>query len=148
MKIYIKTSIILLVSSFLLANPPTDTQKVSLTVKIEKIRSDKGFIRIVMFNNKDGFPGNHQKSVLAKSCEIKNNTATLVINDLPKGTYAIAAFHDENNNNNFDFSLIGIPKEGYGASNNAKATFGPPSFNDAKFEVYQDKQISFLLTYW
>ena len=30
-------------------------------------------------------------------------------------------------------NLLGIPKEGVGASNDAKAHFGPPKFKDARF---------------
>jgi uncharacterized protein (DUF2141 family) len=34
-----------------------------------------------------------------------------------------------------DTNFVGLPKEGYGASNDAKGTFGPPKFKDAKVEL-------------
>ena len=53
--------------------------------------------------------------------------------DLPEGEYAISIFHDENNNNELDTNFLGIPKEGLGASNDARGHFGPPKYKDVKF---------------
>jgi uncharacterized protein (DUF2141 family) len=33
-----------------------------------------------------------------------------------------------------DTNIIGISKEGFGSSNNPKDRFGPPTFDDAKFD--------------
>ena len=49
------------------------------------------------------------------------------------GVYAVGMLHDENNNGKMDTDMLGIPKEGYGASNDARGSFGPPSVNDARF---------------
>lgn len=51
------------------------------------------------------------------------------------GVYALAVYHDENNNHHFDRSLIGLPVEGYGFSNDASIFMGPPSFASARFSV-------------
>jgi uncharacterized protein (DUF2141 family) len=42
-------------------------------------------------------------------------------------------FHDENSNGKLDTNLLGIPREGVSASNNAKGHFGPPKFDAAAF---------------
>jgi uncharacterized protein (DUF2141 family) len=64
------------------------------------------------------------------------------------GTYAISAFHDENNDKKVNSNFIGIPKEGIGVSNNAKGSFGPPKFDDAKFEFTQsDQSVGISLNY-
>src|SRR5450755_1266464 len=52
---------------------------------------------------------------------------------LNAGAYAISVFHDENSNGRLDTNLMGIPREGVGASNNAKGHFGPPKFDAAAF---------------
>jgi len=41
------------------------------------------------------------------------------------GKYAVSVFHDENSNGKLDTNFLGIPREGVGASNNAKGHFGP-----------------------
>ncbi|MEK8015864.1 MAG: DUF2141 domain-containing protein [Candidatus Parabeggiatoa sp.] len=63
--------------------------------------------------------------------------------------YAIAAYHDANGNEKLDKNFFGIPKEGYGFSNNARGTFGPPSFEKAAFELILEKNqfVSFYLSY-
>jgi uncharacterized protein (DUF2141 family) len=49
------------------------------------------------------------------------------------GTYAVAIYHDENNNHHFDRSVIGLPVEGYGFSRDAAIFLGPPSFSSVRF---------------
>jgi uncharacterized protein (DUF2141 family) len=64
---------------------------------------------------------------------IVDKTSTCVFKNVPAGTYAISAFHDENKNMALDKNLIGIPTESWCTSRNAKGFMGPPSFDDAKF---------------
>ena len=64
---------------------------------------------------------------------IKDGQATCVWADIKPGTYAMACFHDENENGELDTNWLGIPREGTCASNNAKSFFGPPKWKDAKF---------------
>lgn len=61
------------------------------------------------------------------------DAATAVVADLPPGDYAVSAFHDSNGNGKLDANFLKIPNEPYGFSNNASGSFGPPSFDQAKF---------------
>jgi uncharacterized protein (DUF2141 family) len=67
--------------------------------------------------------------------DIKSGTASVTFKDVPKGTYAISVYHDENNNGTLDRNGFGMPTEGYGTSNDAKGFMGPPKFEDAKFTI-------------
>jgi uncharacterized protein (DUF2141 family) len=69
--------------------------------------------------------------------------------ELPGGkTYAVAAYHDANSNKKLDANFFGIPQEGYGCTNNARGTLGPPSFDDAAILLNKDNQLtSFYLSY-
>ncbi|WP_338661210.1 DUF2141 domain-containing protein [Pararoseomonas sp. SCSIO 73927] len=51
------------------------------------------------------------------------------------GTYAIAVYHDENGDHDFNRTLIGMPAEGYGFSNDAPTATGLPSFSAVRFSV-------------
>lgn len=51
------------------------------------------------------------------------------------GDYAIAVYHDENDDHDFNRSLIGMPAEGYGFTNDAPTVVGLPSFEDARITV-------------
>ena len=46
--------------------------------------------------------------------------------------------HDENKNRRMDKGMFGIPKEGYGFSNDAMGFMGPPGFDKAKFRCDRD----------
>lgn len=65
---------------------------------------------------------------------IKDGLATLTFTDVAPGVYGITLFHDTNENKRMDFEASGMPKENYGVSNNVM-NFGPPQWEDAKFEV-------------
>lgn len=54
--------------------------------------------------------------------------------------YAVQVFHDEDSDNEIDFSLFPPgPSEGVGVSNN-KLRMGPPKFEDAQFEFSKSGQ--------
>lgn len=105
----------------------------TLTLKITGLRNSNGMVLASLFQSHDGFPHERDKCFRHIKATINKNTAEVILENIPFGFYAIGIIHDENNNNKMDFGLFHIPKEGYGASNNAKGTFGPPDFNDAKF---------------
>ena len=65
--------------------------------------------------------------------KVRDKQARCDFEDIPPGTYALAVVHDENMNGKLDTNLLGIPKEGYGFSNDAKALLGAPSFSAASF---------------
>ena len=65
--------------------------------------------------------------------KVRDKQARCDFEDIPPGTYALAIVHDENMNGKLDTNLLGIPKEGYGFSNDAKALLGAPSFSAASF---------------
>ena len=60
---------------------------------------------------------------------------TVVFDDLAPGTYAVGAYHDQNNNGRLDTDFIGYPSEGYALSNGIRAVFSRPRFIDAAFAV-------------
>jgi uncharacterized protein (DUF2141 family) len=61
--------------------------------------------------------------------------ATAVFENMATGTYAIAAFLDENGNGKMDTNFLGIPREKYGFSNNARPLMRAANFKEASFIV-------------
>ncbi len=54
----------------------------------------------------------------------------------------MTVFQDLNANGKMDKNWLGIPKEPYGFSNNPKMSFGPPSFKDSLFKVFEGQKIT------
>lgn len=131
------TSAMLLAAVLALPATAAADGKGKIVVTISGFKSDSGWMRISLFASKKGFPGKHQLAVMSGSRPIRNRTSSFVFEGVPHATYAIAVLHDENGNGKMDTNFIGIPKEGGGTSRDAKARFGPPSFDDAKFVLAQ-----------
>ncbi len=62
-------------------------------------------------------------------------TTTVTIRDLPPGRYAVGTFHDTDGNGRLSTWPVGLPKEAYGFSRDARGRFGPPSFDAAAFDL-------------
>ncbi|MEM6709144.1 MAG: DUF2141 domain-containing protein [Pseudomonadota bacterium] len=53
---------------------------------------------------------------------------------LPAGDYAVRLMQDLDGDGQLKTNMVGMPKEPWGVSNDAKGRFGPPSWKDARFE--------------
>src|SRR3954469_14232964 len=69
-----------------------------LTVSVIGVRSDGGAVLCGLYSSPGGFrePGHELRGAVA---QIKNGLAACVFNGLPAGTYAVAVFHAEHNEN-------------------------------------------------
>lgn len=74
--------------------------------------------------------------------KVDPGNATLQINNLPKGVYAISFFIDTNGNGEIDYNFLGMPKEQYGFYVDPGIIFSEPPFEDISFELNSDLKIS------
>jgi uncharacterized protein (DUF2141 family) len=109
----------------------------TLTVHVTGARNTKGQIRAALFQGAKGFPNDASQAIQTQAADIDPQalTAQIVFKGLHEGAYAVSVFHDENMDQKLDKNFVGIPKEGYGASNNPKKKMGPPSFEETKFQL-------------
>ncbi|USG61955.1 DUF2141 domain-containing protein [Sneathiella marina] len=105
-----------------------------LRVNVQGIRSSDGTIRIALHDGEKGFPKD-RKPVAAQAQNAVPGSLVFIFSGLQPGNYAVTLFHDENGNEKLDSNLFGIPTEGYGFSNNARGSLGPPSFVEAVIEI-------------
>lgn len=119
------------------------TGTTTLTVRVTGARNAKGKIRVALFRDGKGFPNDASQAAHTQTADIDPQTlsAQAVFADLRTGVYAVSVFHDENMNERLDKNFMGMPKEGYGASNNPKKKMAPPSFDEAKFQLSGTEQL-------
>jgi uncharacterized protein (DUF2141 family) len=136
-----KIYIILVV--FLLTKPFTTKAQDAFLLKVEVkgFKSTVGTVKLQMVD-KDN------KEVYTKVAALTKKSYTFEINVFTKGQYAINIIHDKNNNNKLDTNLFGIPKEGWGCSNDARGVMAAPKFKDKLFTVTQDKTITINLVHY
>lgn len=66
------------------------------------------------------------------SAAVSGSSATCVFENVPAGSYGIAALHDADDDREMDQSLVGIPEEGYAISNDAIERMSEPDFDEAR----------------
>lgn len=111
----------------------------NLTVIVEGIETNDGQVLIALNNSEENYE-NKKQAFRGITVNIIDLKATFTFENLPYGIYAIKTYHDQNSNRELDTNFMGMPIENYGFSNNARGTFGPASWEDAKFrfEVQTD----------
>ncbi len=103
-------------------------------VKILNIRNSTGGVACALFESSVGFPTEFLHSATnIMIIKVRDTQARCDFEDIPPGTYSLAVIHDENMNGKLDTNWLGVPTEGYGFSNDAKALLGAPSFSAASF---------------
>ena len=108
----------------------------TLKVEVRGLRSEAGHVIAGLYTTKKDW----LKPVDIRSAkgDPRGDAATCVFEGLLPGTYAVAVFHDENDNGKMDVNLLRLPKEGFGFTNVDKLGFGQPSFDTASFQLGTD----------
>ena len=107
----------------------------SVRLEISGLRNDKGDVGCLLFSAADGYPEDHAKAHREIRVPIAAERASCVFSELKPGTYAAIAFHDENRSGKMDKNFVGMPTEGYMASNSVRPKLSAPGFKEASFVV-------------
>lgn len=140
MNLLIKMAVISLIS--LLGFYAEAQKSFTVTVKVEDTNSNDGKMFIALYNTESAFLDTLYKGTMS---EIEHKSCTVTFQHIPEGVYAVSIFHDENDNGKLDTNFFGFPKEDYGCSNGATGFMGPPEWDDAKFELKENKIIKITL---
>lgn len=118
---------------------PSDSLS-DLHVNVKGVEELKGSMFIAVFDDPASFPefGNQYREMVLP---VKSKELSHTFKNLPNHAYAIAVFHDINDNGILDKNALGIPLEPYGFSRNARARFSAPPFADAKIELKNNLDI-------
>ena len=103
-----------------------------LTIILKGFENNDGMAMITLSNSQEDYEKEGQP-YRGNESEIVDKTAAWTITGLPYGEYAVKVFHDEDDDSEMDTNFLGVPSEDYGFSNDARGTFGPASWEDAKF---------------
>lgn len=134
---------------FTLLSAQLIAQNNRLTVHVSALKNHRGQVIIDIFDNDTGYPMKTENAILRKKITIPaDGNVVFHIDDLEDGEYAFALIHDENKNDKLDVNFIGIPKEGAGASNNAKGLMSPPGYEDARFSFNKSTEMTIKMLYF
>lgn len=103
----------------------------TISVRLQGFQNESGVAVCALFQ-KDGW--RQAGKGRPRKVSIREHRATCEFAKMPYGAYAVAAFHDEDGDGEFD-KRLGVPVEGHCFSNRATPKrLRPPSFDAAKFE--------------
>ena len=105
-----------------------------IVVNVNNFENNKGSCIVCLYNDAKAFAGKGSP-VQCSTVSINNKTAQANFESVAEGTYAVSVIHDANNNKKFDTNFLGIPTEGYGASQNDLPFAAAPKFDANKFTV-------------
>lgn len=108
-------------------------ESLNLTIKVDGIEAIEGKLMFKLSDAKG-------KVIKKFTHPVDENPETLTIKLAP-GQYAIACFHDANDNDELDTGFTGIPTENYAFSNNVRGTFGPPDLAEQLITLQAAKTI-------
>ena len=106
-----------------------------IKVVTEGVRNASGLVAITLYaDDSSRFLVHHGSLYVGRVRAVAGTTEACIFVPRP-GIYAIAIYHDENANQKFDRTSLGLPAEGYGFSNNASTLLGLPSFDSVRLNI-------------
>ena len=131
----IRTRLISLIVFALFFLQNSRAENAGLNVIITNIDNAKGNVVLAIYNQEDNFPYKPLKTYKIDKESLVEGKLEYFIPDINPGVYAITLLDDKNRNNDMDTNWIGLPKEGFGFSNNVKPSLtGAPPFNACTFK--------------
>lgn len=110
-----------------------------LTIVVTGLKGTAGYVNISLADSEKSFL-ERDKSLCQIRMRPSGTEVAIVLKALPYGEYAASIFHDVNGNGTLDRNMLGIPKEPYGFSNNARGKFGPPQYSMSRFTMASEAQ--------
>ncbi len=91
---------------------------------------------VSLYSDSDGFPYEPKTYFMLPKDGLNDGVLVLRVKVDRVGKYALTVVDDTNANGDMDKNFVGVPKEGFAFSNNAKPRgLRPPLFDDAVFHV-------------
>jgi len=120
----------------------------SMELAINDIEHNYGTLWIGLYASEEAFLDKDQAHLEAiKVSDFKDKR--IYLNDLDYGDYAVALFHDLNNNGELDVNWLGVQEEPFAFSRPVPSKWRLPKFSEVKVGLYQShKTVSTNLKTW
>ena len=140
-----RASFLALAAALVLAAGPASAARIIVT--IDGLKNAQGNVFVGLYASPAKFLQGNQTDA-QRRVKASTGPITVTFDNLPPGTYAVGAFHDENANDHLDTNVLGLPTEGYALSNGVRAVMAKPTFQQAAFSVGDgDKPVALHIRY-
>ncbi len=104
----------------------------TVEVRVNGVRDARGHVMVAVCSRQDFL---HPHCPYNASAPARPGTVVVHVTGVPPGTYAVQAWHDDADRGHLTRDWLGIPREGVGFSRDPSLLLGPPSFDDAEFQL-------------
>ncbi len=116
-----------------------------LTVQVNSVRKAVGEVAITIYPDQ-------KRRFLAKGGKVARDRIKAAASVrtcfwLPAGGYAVAIYHDIDGDRDFDRTLVGLPAEGFGFSNDPETKVGLPPLSAVRFQLAGEKTVPIQMRY-
>lgn len=104
-----------------------------INVTIDNLRSGRGVVILTLYPDDKARFLKPMGSLYVTKVPARAGVSQACIFVPQAGAYGLALYHDENDNGKIDRNGLGIPKEGFGFSNNPKIFMSAPGLKSVRF---------------
>lgn len=121
---------------------PTATAMSPLTLQVTAVdfENAEGAAGIAVWDGAEGFPEGIVHALDTTYVDIAHGSAVAEFGPFPPGVYAVTVYHDQNDNQRLDKNWLGMPREAWGVSNDARPRLRAPRFDEARFDLGAGRQ--------
>lgn len=109
-------------------------QGADLKIELTGLRSDRGVVHLCLTANHQRFLACKDDPAAVARTVPAGRAHQLDLGTVSPGTYALLIVHDENRNGRLDM-MMGIPREGFGFSNNPAMRPRAPRWDEIRFTM-------------
>jgi len=134
--------------TLLLPFAPDSTDTGTIKLQIDNINSSEGRIWVGIYEQETYM--DRERALLRAYTSLDAESLSVAIEGLSYGDYAIAIFHDRNDNGELDRNFLGIPIEPFAFSGTLRSKFRLPRFNEVHFTLKEREHTikTQLKTWW
>lgn len=106
-----------------------------INVTIEQVKSSAGFLVFTLYPDDPARFLKPMGSLYVVKASARAGVTQACVFVPSAGSYGLALYHDANANGKIDRNGLGIPKEGFGFSNNPRILFSAPKLKSVRLAV-------------
>ena len=113
--------------------PALAQARATLHVTVQGVVAGGGILRMGLYE-RAGYAKDDNPVAFA-DVPARPGVTVVTLTNIPPGEYGLMVYQDVNSNDRTDSNFLGIPREPYGFSRNARPFLSKPGFDEVKFTV-------------